>query len=922
MKLQQPFYIEKRKSENHHLDLGGKWDFCYRANAAKQVKRLKFEHKATIPAGTYWNLYEAGVLPHPYEGENSHLYKFVDQKVWYYRRRFNVSGYSSDGNAYLCFDGMGYFSRVWVNGKLVGEHEGLFGGPIVDINSYLNFEGENELIVEVKSCNYRVPDEEWKTYFRSPRNPHLVPWNMVKDTSTSNGDFSVMGIYRDVRIEFVDKMHLSRPYLVTENISDTAAKLHLSVEIATGEIDELAVPMNDITGDAYVYGYVNGINVIDSDREVEIKVELTEKTNGKTAFLKTFSKKLYDYSKLGLKEKYHECQFFEKDIEIENPCLWYPVGLGAPELYTVKLTLLYGGAEKDVQTFDFGIRTYSMEYSAAERLRTRWGKYQSVVNGKRFFLKGMNWTPLDFLLTSTEQDYRWALDQARAENIQMIRVWGAGNAPEHDVFYELCDEFGIMVWQDSFLSNHDSPLWDKELFKFQQCMYIYRIRNHPSLVIHCSGNENNPYAVDNHCVWVWQRECEDLDPSRVQIRTTPDKGSAHVYRGFEPTWYRKMYKNLPFMGEAGTHTFPNAKTLKKLISAKEYETPIDRFGSDNMIENYKELGNHITEFDAWGLYKKIPSMSHIIDINNVTVENLCEATGIASYEYYQFMVQALREQYPVTAGILPWVFKRPWPTVAVQMIDGLGDPVAPYYAVKNAYEDVEIHLALNELVYAAGDTVELDTRIINESGNTLRGKAVTTVYDANLKKVFAKKAEVSINADKYQTKLPEESFEIPLDWCDKYFFLHTALYVDGKKVSQSFYWPMVLEKMKDNDFKSQYRADNVNVLTHEQGPWLMPQIQNTCDDGIIDCTVESINYEDDRIVGTLILKNESATPAFPVKITALNDSLVQYLTDDSFFMETGEIREIKFTLRNDEKATEKVRFSVKAWNKKENIIEA
>ena len=148
------------------------------------------------------------------------------------------------------------------------------------------------------------------------------------------------------------------------------------------------------------------------------------------------------------------------------------------------------------------------------------------------------------------------------------------------------------------------------------------------------------------------------------------------------------------MGEAGTHTFPNAKTLKKLISAKEYETPIDRFGSDKMIENYKELGNHITEFDAWGLYKKIPAMSHIINVENVTVETLCEATGIASYEYYQFMVQALREQYPVTAGILPWVFKRPWPTVAVQMIDGLGDPVAPYYAVKNAYEDEDVEIRL------------------------------------------------------------------------------------------------------------------------------------------------------------------------------------------------------------------------------------
>lgn len=917
MKLQVPYYIEKRE-EKQHLDLGGKWEFCYCDIPTEEPFALQFEHSATIPAATYWNIYEAGILPHPYEAENSHQYRFVDQKIWYYRKNFTLSGYSAGGNAYLCFDGMGYFSRVWINGTLLGEHEGLFGGPIVDIDKYLNYNGENTLIVEIKSCNYGVPDEEWNTYFRSPKNPHLVPWNMIKDTSTSNGDFSVLGIYRDVRIEFVDKMHLSRPYLVTESISDTSAKLHLSVEIATGDIDELAVPMNDIAGDAYVYGYVNGMNVIYSDREVEIKVELTEKSSGNTAFLKTYTKRLYDYNKIGINPKYHECQFFETDIELENPHLWYPVGLGSPELYSVKITLYYNGRKTDTQNFDFGIRTYSMEHTPAERMRTRWGKYQSIVNGKRFFLKGMNWTPIDFLLSASERDYRWTLEQAKSQNIQMIRVWGAGNAPEHDVFYKLCDEYGIMVWQDSFLSNHESPLWDKELFKCQQCMYLYRLRNHPSLVIHCSGNENNPYAVDNHCVWVWQRECEDLDPSRVQIRTTPDKGSAHVYRGFEPTWYRKMYKNLPFVGEAGTHTFPNAKTIKKLISEREYNTPIDRFGSDNMINNYKELGNHITEFDSWGLFKKIPAMSHIIDINNVTVQRLCEATGISSYEYYQFMVQAMREQYPITAGILPWVFKRPWPTVAVQMVDGLGDAVAPFYAVKNAYSDVEIHLALNELLYATGDTVELEARIINESGKAVNGKAVTTVYGPDMAECARFETDVSIDTDTYGTVLSANEFTIPNDWKDTYFFLQTALYVENEKVSQSFYWPMVLESMKDAAFKAERRANNETVLTHENGPWLMPQLERICDDGLT-ASIESIRYENERVVGTVLLEC-TKSPAFPVKITALNDWAVQYLSDDSFFMNEGESRRIEFTLRNDENLTEKVQFSIKAWNKKEIII--
>ena len=131
---------------------------------------------------------------------------------------------------------------------------------------------------------------------------------------------------------------------------------------------------------------------------------------------------------------------------------------------------------------------------------------------------------------------------------------------------------------------------------------------------------------------------------------------------------------------------------------------------------------------------------------------------------------------------------------------------------------------------------------------------------------------------------------------------------------------MVLESMKDAAFKAERRANNETVLTHENGPWLMPQFNSLCDDGL-DAKIESICYESERVKGTLLLSN-AKSPAFPVKITALNDWAVQYLSDDSFFMNEGECRRIEFTLRNDDNLSEKIRFSVKAWNKKENIIES
>ena len=505
MKLQQPFYIEKRHLPQNHLDLNGRWDFCYTDKPTDYPKELDFNFEGNVPAATYFNVYEAGILPHPYKESNSRQYRFVDQKVWYYRRKFSLENYKNLGKAFLCFDGAGYFSRIWMNGNLIGEHEGLFGGPIADVNGHLKFGQENELIVEVTSCNYGIPDEEWKDIYRSPNNKFLVPWNMVKDSGTSNGDFTTMGIYRDVRLEIVPELHLSRPYLTTESIDDDKALLHLSVEIVPEDVDELKVLRNDINGGSgYVYGYADGINAVPSDTVVDINFSLKEKDSGKIVYTDTASHTLYDNDKIGIDTKYKECQFFEKDIEIENPKLWYPLGLGNPDLYTAEITLYLKGKRLDFITFDYGIRTFKLKKTAGIRMRGRWGKFLPEINGKEFFLKGMNWTPLDQMLNLSEKDYRWALELIKNENIQLIRVWGAGNAPEHDIFYRLCDEYGILVWQDSFISNNTNPLWDKALFEAQQAMYLYRIRNHPSLVIHCSGNENNPYAKDNYCVWVWQ----------------------------------------------------------------------------------------------------------------------------------------------------------------------------------------------------------------------------------------------------------------------------------------------------------------------------------------------------------------------------------------------------------------------------------
>ena len=166
-KLWQPYRISPRTGAQH-VDLsGGGWELSY---ADAPVKDLKAQRKdafqTTIPNSIHWSLFKAGKLPHPYAHKNSEQYKWTDEKAWYYRKTFptptNASKNSRNADhVFLCFDGIDYFSKIWLNDSLVGVHEGMFGGPTVEISRLLKPGGENELVVEVRAGNWGNKATDW-----------------------------------------------------------------------------------------------------------------------------------------------------------------------------------------------------------------------------------------------------------------------------------------------------------------------------------------------------------------------------------------------------------------------------------------------------------------------------------------------------------------------------------------------------------------------------------------------------------------------------------------------------------------------------------------------------------------------------------------------------------------------------------------
>ncbi|MDF2924505.1 MAG: beta-mannosidase [Paenibacillaceae bacterium] len=916
MNLSQPNYIEPRTGVNH-LELSGCWNYTYRDTPTDQLSDLAWNLQTQVPNSIFWSLHESGVLPHPYKGCNSKAYHWVDEKLWYYKLNFMVGEEKKHKQAFLCIDGAAYYCRVWLNGRLLGSHEGMFGGPIVEVAGQLNYGGPNELVIEIKACNYGQK-ATWSSWNEDGSNTQIVPWNAARDTRTGNGHFIVLGLWRGIRIEFLPELHLSRPYMTTVSVSGNQAKLHLSCEIAREEVHELKMEQNYKLNwmDYTFHTFHDGLTGINTDEKVTVCMELTEKHSGCSIYRAEETVFLYDYEKSGINSRFYQCQLYNTDLIIDNPKLWFPNHMGEPFLYTVSLTLLKDGQIYDRHSFDYGIRTVELEYAAGEQYCAPWGKYQLVVNGQKLFLKGMNWAPLDCLYKLEREDYRWAIELARNAGIQLLRVWSGGGLPETDDFYELCDEMGIMVWQDSFLANMETPCWPQDILQAQVCMNLYRIRNHPSLAVHCGGNEFNPYAAGNAAsMFVIERSIRDLDPSRPFIRTSPDQGSVHIYNDMEPVWYRHLYKQLPFIGESGIHSFPNLKSLRQLISPDEYNRPLPDIFAEAFRAGNPELLNHFSEYEPVRVPRMVARASQINPVKGSSLADLVEASQLASCEFYQIMIQAVRENYPVTAGIMPWVFKRPWTTIGIQLVDGMGDPIAPYYYVKKAYQPLMISVGLEYLAYAPGDEVNLPVAVINESGQSLMDAAYELqVLDDKLQVVYEKVQAITVLAGDYKCVYQVEPFRIPENYSEKFFLVRAALITKQHMVAaQSIYWPKSLECMKQPETRHEYRSKPQQNFYFDKGPWLKKQMEAAAK-AELACSVISVVHKGSRISVSLEVGNSSDQPAFPVKVDVVEDGTVCYLNDNYYFHNRKEIKllHVEIYRRNPHLAL--LHLEISAWN--------
>lgn len=923
-KLTNPFYIQPRAGQQH-LSLDSGWELAARDTAVTTVADLSVEQKwisAQVPGSVQLSLFRAGSLPDPYVGMNAKKYGWVLGKVWYYRTSFTVPALAKDSYVYLCFDGVDYYGRFWLNGVELGRHEGMHGGPMIEVSRLLKTDAKNELVVEVRSAAYGQIDK-FASYGHemSPQPPAdkvVVPWGLNGGLGLITGggwgtklkplpgrevaaeDYFPVGIWRPVRLEIVPRIHMERPFVATLEAGGMAARLLLDVEVQAGTTGFEA----DLNRQFGAYRDSMTSKAMVGPRA--LRFELLDRATSRLAYVKEIPLRIYEGR-----------NWVRQEITVPAPKLWWPNGLGDPNLYRVRLSLVDGKTPVDTVEFDFGIRTITRVQSAGPKTQDRWDDWQFLVNGRKFFVKGMDWWTNDIFLDLPRNRYEWQLRSAQAAGIQLLRTWGAGIVETGD-FYDWCDQLGILVWQDFPIGNQETSQWPEDIWQEQVMQNVYRIRNHPSLAIYSGGNEFDPYTPGNTAaVGIMQRSFEDFDGTRIFLRTTPDKGDIHTYPDMDPTWFRDIYALVPYLSEFGPHSVPEAKAIRTFVSASELESPLRNLNSQEFMDAHPEFVYHNMEFGSDRTKLLMARASQIDDMRAPALEAYSVAGQVATGEFIQIVSDFVQSNYPVSTGLSPWVYNTPWPLSTFCMfVDYDGQPVASYYFLKRTYEPVHIMANLPELIWAAGEELPLEVSIMNSRAAGLaNATASVEVFDTNFRSLMRQEKRLDVKGGLAASSADLGRFTIPAKLEDHFFLLVAELRnSDGKLVSRSVYWPRCLKAMTDQKFKNEYRASPQPSLTFDKGPWLRQEVAAKQ----TKLAIEIISRKDvvkDQSLITAKVRNTGDTPAFFAEPDIGGTKRTFYSSDSGFWLAPGEERqlEIRVWWREPETRSKAV-LSVAAWN--------
>ncbi len=744
---------------------------------------------ATVPGCVHTDLFANARIADPFYGTNEREQQWIEKCGWEYRTVFSLDeAVLLRSRVELVCKGLDTYAEVVLNGVAVVSANNMFREWRVEVKPLLR-EQDNELcirfrspITEVKQAydelGYVLPATNDQATPMVSMFTRKAPYHFGWDWGPR---FVTSGIWRPVLLEAWDDGRIDDVQVLQTSLTEKRATLRVKTTVVAsrGRSARVSLTVDGASAGGEVNAtLVPGVNVI------------------------------------------------EADVAIDRPERWWPNGLGEPHLYDVQAALTLDRTVRDTKVVRVGLRTIEVVHRADDE-----GKSFTIeVNGAPVFMKGANYIPQDSFVTRvTSARYRRLLESAAAANMNMLRVWGGG-IYEEDVFYDLCDELGILVWQDFMFACSMYPGDDDFVDNVRQeaVENVRRLRNHPSVALWAGNNEIEVAWAR----WGWQAKFQlsagaqeeilagyrrvfhevlpavvaEHDPGRFYTRSSPsanddrvvpdtvDFGDMHywgVWHAEEP--YKKYGDNVSrFMSEYGFQSFPEMETVASYAPESEW-----RIDSPVMLAHQRHpRGNELIRIYMDRDFRTPKDFPSFLDMRQVL-----QATII------QYAAEAHRRRMPYNGGSLFWQLDDCWPVASWSGIDYFGRWKALHFFARRFFAPLLVSTVEENdavAVYVVSDrreavTLNLSLRLIDFEGNELWSRETEEhVEGASSRMVFAMApAEILKGADARTVVLVVEAGK------------------DGKRLSRSLHFFLKTKDLElpDAGLDLSARTDDTGSVT-------------------------------------------------------------------------------------------------------------
>ena len=756
-----------KAAEPSSQSLSSGWQFRAVANADRSD--VKQWHPAQVPGVVQTDLLTNKMIPGPFDQDNEFRLQWIGLADWEYQTTFQVDAAAlAHEHADLVFDGLDTFADVYLNDQAILHADNMFRQWRIPVKNLLKagpntlrivfYSAVEKVIPYAKSLPYILPsisshnfgnEENIATAPYTRKAPYNYGWDWGPRYITA-------GIWRPVRLETWDALRIENFHIhqqsVNADLANVTAELEIEASRATNATLNLA------------HDEMSGAQIADGTQSLQLNAGINH-----VSF----------------------------PVRMVAPKLWYPAGYGAQNRYRFTAAIRVGrdvAAHAEIKT---GLRSVELR-----RVADQWGKsFEFVVNGISVFAKGADVIPFDsFPNRVTPEIHRSILQSARDAHMNMVREWGGGYY-ESDDFYDICDELGIMVWQE-FMFGGDMIPGDvafQENVRQEAIAQIKRLREHPSVVLWCGNNEVetgwwhwgdrqefkaaiSPDTRDK----VWQDYVimfADILKSAVAqyadpVPYTPSSPSANFeeppdnqHNGdmhYWAVWHQQApaedyTKQFPrFMSEYGFQSFPEMRTIKTFAKPEDFDihSTVMQAHQKNKGGNERILTYMLRE------YREPKDFASFVYLSQVQ-----------QAEIIKIGAEHFRRQRPRTMGSLYWQLNDCWPVASWASIDYYGRWKALNYYARRFYDDV--------LISPFPHDDKVDVYVVSDKLQPLSGTIHMRLLDFAGKVLFEQTREVQVPAQSSAVYFSIDKAAMAAKGDPRQSFLVFDLEVGGSKVSRN-----------------------------------------------------------------------------------------------------------------------------------------